>query len=74
MKMSIVSLMKTGRGRALLASAVLVSATPSIAAEGLSESALSQIRALQQEKASRTAVQKKLDSQLVYAIRLSRNE
>jgi uncharacterized repeat protein (TIGR01451 family) len=66
--------MKTGRGRALLASAVLVSATPSIAAEGLSESALSQIRALQQEKASRTAVQKKLDSQLVYAIRLSRNE
>src|SRR5262249_23381696 len=53
---------------------ILWSAAPVWAAEGLSESALAQIRAIQQEKASRTPAQRKLDSQLVYALRLSRNE
>src|SRR5687767_5320366 len=43
-------------------------------AEGISESALAQIRAMQQEKASRPALHSKLDSQLIFAIRKSRNE
>src|SRR6266404_2309141 len=46
----------------------------SLAAEGISESALAQIRAFQQEKAARTPAQQKLDSQIVYAIRQGRNE
>jgi len=75
MKMLIERLMKTGRNQALAAvTLVLLGAVPARAAEALSPSALAQIQALQQEKASRTAAQKKLDSQLVYALRLSRNE
>jgi hypothetical protein len=74
MKMLIAGLMKTGRGRALaMATVLLAGAISARAAEGLSESALVQIRALQQEKASRTPAQQKLDSQLVYALRVSRN-
>src|SRR6266404_3226671 len=46
----------------------------SLAAEGISESAFAQIRAFQQEKAARTPAQRKLDSQIVYALRQSRNE
>jgi uncharacterized repeat protein (TIGR01451 family) len=47
-----------------------------LAADGgdLSPSALAQIQALQQEKASFTPVQQKMDSQLVFAIKQSRNE
>src|SRR5258708_36871872 len=75
MKMLIERLMKSGRNPAVAAKALVLSgAVPARAAEGLSPSALAQIQALQREKASRTAAQKKLDSQLVYALRLSRNE
>ena len=42
--------------------------------ERLSESALQQIRALQQEKQSRSAVHRKLDSQLVFQLRLNRGQ
>ncbi len=49
-------------------------AARSLAADGIGESALAQIRAFQQEKAARTPAQRKLDSQIVYAVRQSRNE
>ena len=42
--------------------------------DGISESALQQIAALQAEKASRTPAQLKMDSQLVYALKQSRGE
>src|SRR5258708_5495744 len=62
-------------GKAILFLAfVMVSTNCSLAVEGISESALGQIRAFQQEKAARTPAQQKLDSQIVYALRQSRNE
>src|SRR2546423_2074260 len=48
----------------------------SASAEGgaISESALAQIKALDEEKQSRTPAQKKMDSQLVYAVKMNRGE
>jgi uncharacterized repeat protein (TIGR01451 family) len=40
----------------------------------ISDSAIQQIRALEQEKASRAAVHRRLDSQFVYQLRQSRNQ
>ncbi len=44
------------------------------AAEAISASALSQIQALQAEKAARPPAQQKMDSQLVYAVKQARKE
>jgi uncharacterized repeat protein (TIGR01451 family) len=44
------------------------------AAEPISESALAQISALRAEKESRTPAQQKIDSQLVYGLKQSRNQ
>src|SRR4051812_6276087 len=44
------------------------------AVEGISSNALQQIQALIAEKDSRTAAQLKMDSQILYALRASRNE
>src|ERR1043166_8882367 len=52
----------------------LITTVRTFAAEPLSDSALAQIQALQSEKASRTPAQRKMDSQLVYAVKQSRNE
>src|SRR5262245_36790756 len=49
-------------------------AASSFAVEGISDNALAQIRAFQAEKLARTPAQQKLDSQIVYALRQSRNE
>lgn len=45
-----------------------------LAAERLSDTAIAQISALQDEKAHRTVAQKKMDSQLVYAAKMKRGE
>ena len=60
-------------GLAALAGALLV-VTRIIVGAPLSESALQQIQALQEEKLSRTPAQQKMDSQLVYALKLSLNQ
>jgi len=65
------------RARLLLAALVLGAGVLAVFAappEDLSESALQQIGALLDEKASRTPAQLKLDSQLLYAVKRSRNE
>src|SRR5438309_10346939 len=46
----------------------------SASAEGIGTNALRQIQALLQEKDSRTAAQLKLESQLLYALKQSRNQ
>src|SRR6185369_13091772 len=46
----------------------------SASADGIGTNALRQIQALIQEKDSRTAAQLKLESQLLYALKLSRNQ
>ena len=54
---------------------VLASASRCVyAAEKLSDAAIAQISALQDEKAHRTVAQKKMDSQLVYAAKTKRGE
>ncbi len=45
-----------------------------VAAEKLSDAAIAQISALQDEKAHRTVAQKKMDSQLVYSTKTQRGE
>jgi hypothetical protein len=65
------------RARLLLAALVLGAGVLAVFAappEDVSESALQQIGALLDEKASRTPAQLKLDSQLLYAVKRSRNE
>src|SRR5215208_6704963 len=74
MKMFNASSWKPRCTRLLFSLLACLSAAQLSAAEPISESALTQIRGLQNEKASRTAVQHKLDSQLVYALRQSRNQ
>jgi uncharacterized repeat protein (TIGR01451 family) len=56
------------------ATLALLALTSSAQAEGLPDGALQQITALRAEKANRTPAQLKMDSQLVYALKQSRNE
>src|SRR5258708_7582110 len=60
--------------RAILFSAALAATVATMRGEGLNETALQQIQALQAEKASFTPAQQKMDSQLVFALKLSRNQ
>src|SRR5439155_9644789 len=56
---------------------ILLGATSSRAAAGaetISESALQQIRALEQEKQSRSAIHRKLDAQFVFKLKQNRNQ
>lgn len=78
MKLSIDLLFTRSRHRAgaTLACALMagaLAATPAVA-ESVSESALAQISALRAEKESRTPVQRKIDSQLIYAQKQSMNQ
>jgi uncharacterized repeat protein (TIGR03803 family) len=68
--------MKTPRRLALVGTLafVLVAASPVCIAQKLSPSALAQISALEDEKAAFTPAQKKMDSQLVFALKRSRKE
>src|SRR5258707_5226827 len=60
--------------RALVWCFVLTGTLAVVRGEVLSESALQQIQALQAEKACFTPVQQKMDSQLVFALKQSRNQ
>lgn len=58
----------------LILSAALVGILPSALGETLSETAIQQIQAMQAEKDSFTPAQQKMDSQLIFALKASRNE
>src|SRR2546423_15408233 len=60
-------------GGSSAASLTAKSATPQIS-DDIAPSALAQIDALLQEKESRTAVQRKMDSQLIYALKMTRGQ
>src|SRR5437899_11396546 len=77
MKMSFRSIVKQSRPRASGLTATLLllaSLVQSFAVPGISDNALQQISALEAEKAARTLAQQKMDSQLIYALKQSRNE
>lgn len=59
---------------ALLATALFAAALPGQIPEGISPTAAAQIQALIDEKASRSPVEIKIDSQLLYALRAARGQ
>src|SRR5882672_3003046 len=70
----IITLGTLSSGQRLTTNAAQQPANPRAVATDISPEAMAQIDALLQEKASRTPAQQKLDSQLVYAVKMARGE